>query len=130
MKEGDVIDITDGFEMVGSGRSGGITYRRGHRKVELYWERSGVPQYDIVFAPVDLRHWDEPKGEAIPRHEQIEILHKLRSWTRSQGIRSDIDLPLEVKTEDVPCVWVGCNEPRISGPAFCRMHYDENLLRQ
>jgi hypothetical protein len=75
-------DETDEFEKIGSGLSnlcGSIIYRHGRKKIALYWEISGSREYDIGLAPVDLRHWDEPKGEAIPKQDQLEILHKLRS---------------------------------------------------
>ncbi len=126
-------DETGEFEKIGSGLSnlcGSIIYGHERKKIALYWEMSGVPKYDILLAPVDLRHWDEPYGEMVPQHEQIEILHKLRSWTKSQGIRSDIDLPLDAEIEDVPCLMAECNGLRIRGSAYCSRHYDENLLRQ
>ena len=121
---------SDLFTMRCSGRCGVIVYHSGKREIEIEWEMSGVPEHDILLAPIDLRQWNEPKGIEIPRDKQIEILRALRSWTKAEKLRTDIDLPLRVEFEDNPCGWAGCSEPRIKDSAYCSNHYDENLLRK
>ena len=91
---------------------------------------SGVPEYDILLAPMDLKEWDEPKGVNISLERQIKILQKLRLWTKEQKLKTDIDLPINLDFEDKPCVCMGCNEHRLKGSAYCSRHYDENLLRK
>ncbi len=124
------LNINNDFTMKSSGRCGAVIYQSGEDKIEIEWEISGVPENDILLAPMDLREWNEPKGTEIPRDKQIEILHKLRSWTKEQKLKTDIDLPLNLEFEDDPCLWVGCNEHKIKGFAYCSQHYDENLLRK
>jgi len=121
-------DGSDSFELINWGRTGVVIYRRGHRRLELDWELLGGPGLNVCFSRVDLRHWDEPRGEPLSMSEQRELLYKLRSWLKSQGIGSDIDLPKKVDFEDRRCMWAGCNEPRIKGLAMCLKHYDENVL--
>lgn len=121
-------NLTDAFELIGSGRFGVVICRQGHRRLHLDWELLGGPGLNICFSRVDLRHWDEPRGEPISMSEQMELLYKLRSWLKSQGIGSDIDLPKKVEFEDRRCIWAGCSEPRIKGLVMCLRHCDENVL--
>jgi len=118
------------FKMNNRGRSGSITYHSADNMIEVYWEMSGVPEYDILLAPIDLREWDEPKGVKIQLEMQIDILQKLRKWTKEQKLKTDIDRPNNSQFEDKPCAWVGCNEHRLMDSAYCDRHYDENLLRK
>ena len=118
------------FTMKLSGRSGAIVYQSGGYKIEIECEMSGSLENDILLAPMDLSEWSEPKGSEIPHDKQIEILHKLRSWTKEQKLKTDIDLPFNLNVEDDLCAWSGCNENRIKDSAYCNMHYDETLLRK
>ena len=118
------------FKMNRSGRSGSITYQSGDKKIEIYWEMSGVPEYDILLAPIDLKEWYNPKGVKIPLEVQMQILQELRSWFKEQNLKTEIDLPYNLELEDKPCSWVGCNKHRLKGFAYCSRHYDENLLRK
>jgi hypothetical protein len=123
MKEND-------FQMNSSGRSGSITYQSADKKIKVYWEMSGAPEYDILLAPIDLKEWNEPKGVKIQLEMQKDILQKLRKWTKEQKLKTDIDLPNNLEFEEKPCAWMGCNEHRLKGSAYCSGHYDENLLRK
>ena len=118
------------FTMKPSGRSGAIVYQSGVYKIEIEYEMSGSLENDILLAPMDLREWSEPEGSEIPGEKQIEILDKLRSWTNTQKLKTDIDLPLNLDVEDEPCAWSGCNKNRIKDSAYCSIHYDETLLRK
>lgn len=121
-------DEIDSFELINSGRTGAVICRRGRKRLALDWERLGGPGLDVCFSRVDLRHWDEPRTEPISALDQMEFLCKLRSWLKSQGIGSDIDLPKKVEFEDRRCIWAGCNEPRIKGLVMCMKHHNENVL--
>ena len=50
------------FTMTRSGRNGCIIYKSDDKNLEIYWEMSGVPEYDMLLAPVDLREWKLPQG--------------------------------------------------------------------
>ena len=110
------------FTMDGSVHSGPIVYREGTLSVEIPWEWSGNPKYDICFAPIDLRGWDE--------EHRLKILGKLRHWLKDKNMKSNIDLPSEIETTDQPWRWANCSERRIKGSAYCPRHRDLNLLRE
>ena len=116
------------FVMNKSGLSGIITYHEGVNSIDIYWEISGSTDHDIVFCPIDLREWDNPKGTKISTEHQLEILRNLRVWLNNQNIKSNIDLPLEVTITDQQCMWANCSERKIKGSAYCLYHYDLNLL--
>lgn len=118
------------FKMNSCGRCGSITYETTGHKIEIDWEMSGVSQYDILLAPVDLREWNEPKGVAIPIETQIEILQKLREWAKKQKLKTDIDAPTGLDSENKLCGRTGCDEHRLHGSVYCRNHFDESLLRK
>ena len=109
------------FTTDGSVHSGPIVYREGNLSIEIPWEWSGNPNYDICFSPIELRWWDE--------EHQLKILYKLRQWLKDQNMKSTIDLPSEIEITDRSCVWANCSDRRIKGSAYCLRHYDLNLLR-
>ena len=113
-----------------SGRDGNITYSNSGRSLDIYWEISAAPGYDILVAPLDLRRWRVPSDEAIPRAQQREILASFRSWLKSQGTRADIDLPSQIEYSSENCVWVGCGHKALRNSAYCFGHFDETLLRR
>jgi hypothetical protein len=117
------------FKMERDGRCGNIIYRDGDRVLKMYWEISAVRKYDILLAPIDLRQWGEPGNEKIDQDEQLEILDQLRSWLQWEGIKSNIDRDSNALLDTRSCVHMKCNQPRIKGVAYCRKHFDINLLR-
>lgn len=96
--------------------------------MEFEWEMSGVPEKDILVAPLDLTRWDS--GQEIPRGEQTVILDHLRRWLAEKKTRSDLSRPADQIDESVTCVASGCNEPVLVGSAYCGVHFDETLLRK
>ena len=117
------------FIFTASGRAGAISYREGARTLEIYWEMSGSPRYDILLAPLDLRYWLSPADEQIPLAKQKEILRDLRQWLASERKRADIDVPTPLTYSGESCVRSGCQHPALSGLAYCLEHFDESLLR-
>ena len=120
-KVGELIS-ENGFHDCDHGRGGVIYYVEDGYLCEI--------GYDIILAPVDLRKWERPEGKTIPQDKQLEILRKLRSWLKEQKLRNNIDLPTNIEFADRRCAKKGCNEQRIKGSAYCRKHYDLNLLRE
>jgi hypothetical protein len=112
-----------GFSGDLSGQCGTISYCEPGKSLEVYWELSGAPQYDILVAPVDLTHWRTPADEAIPRIKQREIFAKLRRWLQSQGKRADIDPPSEIRYSSEDCVWSGCKQKALMNSAYCLEHF-------
>ena len=115
------------FCITPSGRRGTILCSDGKRSLTIDWEMSGVTQYDILLAPIDISAWGY--GEKIPRDQQMEILFALRAWFQSQNIKSDIVRTAEETVADTKCIWSGCQSSFLSGAAYCAKHWDESLLR-
>jgi hypothetical protein len=118
------------FNMNPGGRYGTITCKSGNNSLEIGWEMSMFPQFDLSLAHLELQEWHDPKGEKIPRETQLDILYALRGWLQQQKIKTDIELPENVETEDRKCIWVDCHEKKLKDCVFCLKHYDENLLGQ
>jgi hypothetical protein len=81
--------LPEGFSYHASGRSGSILYRREARILELYWEMSGVPEYDILLWLEDARTWTHPEKEKIEPDERAQIVKELEVWLWKKKIRSD-----------------------------------------
>ena len=126
----DELIAKNGFYNCYHGREGFIYYVEDGHLCEIGYESSGVKEYDIALASVDLREWERPKGMTIPRDKQLEILQELRSWLKEQKLRTRIDLRTNIEFVDRRCAWKECNEKRIKGSAYCPHHYDTNLLRE
>jgi hypothetical protein len=129
MKESRIagVNMNDTFLMKNEGRCGTIVYEEEGRTIEIPWERSGSPRYNILLAPLDLRKW--ASGEDIPRPVQRQILDKLREWLATQNCRANI-ASLQCQTlADKKCVARGCSRRAVQGYAYCLEHYDETLLR-
>jgi len=116
------------FELNASGRCGTINCKKGNLVLEVDWEMSGVPDKDILLAPMDLTHW--ASGEAVAKAEQRTILEHLRTWLAGKKTRADIDRPTKEIEDSATCVWSGCEEPPLKGFAYCGNHYDDTLLKK
>ena len=115
------------FTMTASGRDGSIRCSDGINVVELYWEMSGSPEFDILLCPLKLMSWDS--GIAIPRESQFQILSELREWLRGKKVRSDAAAPSNLNSKDELCRWSGCSAHALMNSAYCARHYDESLFR-
>ena len=116
-----------GFEFHAHGRCGEICCSDGENIVEVGWEMSGSPHYDILLAPLDLRRW--ASGADIPRDIQHRILAELRAWLVGEKIRSDAASPRLTERSSDACRKAGCSDNAVSGSVYCAFHYDETLLR-
>jgi len=108
------------------GRDGYITYRETPRELQIYWELSGSPRFNVLVSP-NFRAWPST-GELIPEECQLELLAALRDWLRAQNLRSDIDLPPDVSEDESRCLWAGCGRPRLKQYYYCRRHFDLSCL--
>jgi hypothetical protein len=115
------------FRMNAHGRCGAIRCSDGENIVDIDWEMSGSPEYDILLAPLDLRRW--ASGAEIPRDAQHRMMSQLREWLNGQGIRSDATPPRQLKQRGEVCQRSGCSQKAPSGSAYCAFHFDESLLR-
>jgi len=117
------------FEVLHQGRCGDIVYMEGEKILKIYWEMPGVKELDMLIWP-DLTKWEPPVLEAIPYEKQREILARLRNWLTNEGLKTDIDLPLTIKSENEPCIWSGCGNDRVMGSAYCLEHIDYTTLKR
>jgi uncharacterized protein YbaR (Trm112 family) len=80
----------DGFHMKPQGRWGIIYHIDNGKVLELDWEISGVPQYDILLEFETLHSWSIPDGIPIMLEEELTIRRKLLDWLNKKKIRSDL----------------------------------------
>jgi|GEM_PF-1919742 len=78
-----------GFTFAAHGRTGFIYYKEGARILEIAWEMSGVPQYEILIAPLRMEAWTYPVPEAISEEKKAEIMTGLREFLRMRQLRAD-----------------------------------------
>ena len=81
----------DGFHIQKGGRHGTIYYISNGKVCEIYWEMSGVPQYDILISFDLVDSWALPVKQLLTEKEQQQIKTALILWLNEQNIRSDIN---------------------------------------
>ena len=82
--------LEEGYTFKAEGRSGFVYYRDGDHVLEIYWEMSGVPQYDILIAPLEITKWTSPADRPIPPEKRQQIIDGLKTYLLAQKIRADI----------------------------------------
>lgn len=85
----NIAKLKQGFTFHAEGRSGAVFYKRDERILELYWEMSGVPEYDILLSTEEIRFWKYPQEEKIENPERDQIVRSLELWLRKENLRSD-----------------------------------------
>lgn len=124
MSEHDVIKFKP------SGRCAEIIYQSGDNTLKIYCEMSGVPEHDILLAPLNLKEWDKPKGEEIDHSKQNDIFITLRTWLKENNFKTDIDSLEDMSTDSGNCLWKDCSNQKLKGRAYCNFHWDENLIKR
>ena len=81
----------DGFHIKYHGRAGLIYYIENGRVLEIDFEMSGVPQYDLLLYFDTLKGWTIPKNEPFAFKQQSEIKERLLDWLKSKRIKSDLE---------------------------------------
>ena len=79
-----------GFHMKPDGRNGTIYFVKENQVCEIYFEISGVKEFDILIFFDQLTEWELPKRKPILEDEKKEILEKLLNWLKEKNIKSDI----------------------------------------
>jgi hypothetical protein len=80
----------EGFHMPGNGRGGTLYYVRDRKVGEIYWEISGVPQYDLLIAVNSVNHWALPAPQTMTEAEKQKLRDELEVWLKKQRIRADL----------------------------------------
>lgn len=81
--------LEEGYTFKADGRSGFVYFREDDRVLEIYWEMSGVPEYDILISPLEITSWTRPEDQLIPPEQRQQIVDGLRSFLLAKRIRSD-----------------------------------------
>jgi hypothetical protein len=95
--------------------------------LEIYWEISGVPSYDILVSGITAG-WTLPVGELMGAAKQFELLSRLREFLAKIGLKTNIDLPSDLTEDDASCMWSGCERRRLHNRMVCRHHFDLGFL--
>ena len=103
------------FQLNTNGRCGTISCTKDDLKLEMDWEMSGIPDMDLLLAPIDLTRWTS--GETVPNDEQRVILEHLRYWLAAKKTRADINRPTEETdhTREVRLEWLR----RVAAEGIC-----------
>jgi hypothetical protein len=89
-RQKDFPRLTEGYTLKPDGRSGFIYYKEGEQVLEIYWEMSGVRQYDILISLSDIQISTRPEGEPIPTQKKEQITKGLKEFLLAKKIRPDI----------------------------------------
>lgn len=87
--------LPEGFSFVSRGRSGFVYFRARDRVLELYWEVSGVEDYDWLLSLEATKVWAYPKDQRVAEAEREEIVDALERWLASKKIRTDAFGPIK-----------------------------------
>jgi hypothetical protein len=92
-----------------TGRAGHIIYREPPKELTIYWEMTVKKELDGsrsygISVTCDSRYWSKPRGALISGEHQLELLAALREWLHARGMRSSIDLRLDLSEESTKCL--------------------------
>jgi hypothetical protein len=88
-RQKDFPRLEEGYTFKGDGRSGFVYYREGDQILEIYWEMSGVPQYDVLISLSEVQKWTSPDGLPIPSQKKDQIVSGLKDFLLARKIRAD-----------------------------------------
>jgi len=80
----------DGFHLKPHGRDGMVYYAEQGKLCEIYFEISGVPQFDLLFEFSRLGSWFYPENLPISETEKEEIKQKFVTWLKKEKIRGNL----------------------------------------
>jgi hypothetical protein len=81
----------EGAFRIQGGRCGTITYADQGRVLELYFEISGVSEYDILVSFGPDVAWSSPVPIRLTDAERTDVRSRLDSWLREQKIRALVE---------------------------------------
>ena len=89
-KKDGIETLPNGFSFKAHGRGGFIYYREGEKVLELYWEMSGVPEYDILLNTFGLRTWIWPQSSPVNNADYARLRDQLVLWLQQVGYRAQL----------------------------------------
>jgi hypothetical protein len=81
----------DGFYLKSHGRAGTIYYIDNGRVLEIGFEMSGVPQYELLLFFDNIETWSIPKNELLSVSQKTRIHEQLLDWLKSKRIKTDLE---------------------------------------
>lgn len=85
-----MIRTTGKISLEMTGRGGSFTFRDGDRIATVSTEISGNPAYDLLLYLDGLREWTQPKGVALTKDEEDEVLRALIAWENANAAKTDL----------------------------------------
>jgi len=86
-KKYNVDKLEDGFTLVRDGRTGSIIYKENSRILELSYELSGSPEFDILIDESVFTKWILPSKDAINKDTIVIIKKALAFWLKNLNTR-------------------------------------------
>ena len=86
----DELLTQDGFYLKSHGSAGTIYYIDNGGVLEIFFEMSGVPQYDLLLFFDNIDTLSIPKNEPLNVGQKTKIREQLLDWLKSKGISTDL----------------------------------------
>lgn len=80
----------DGFIIKPDGRSGTIYYVEKERLCEIYFEISGIREFDILIYFDSLKEWSLPNNAEMSISEKKDIREELIVWLKKEKIKAEL----------------------------------------
>ena len=80
----------DGFYLKPDGRSGTIYFVEENKLSQIYFEISGVKEFDILIFFEQLNQWELPNRKVMLENEKEVIKEKLSIWLGKEKIKADL----------------------------------------
>jgi hypothetical protein len=80
----------NGFHLKSHGRAGIIYYIDNGKLLEIEFELSGAPQYDLLPYFDNIETWAVPNGEPLLAKQKAEIRQQFLAWLKTKRIITDL----------------------------------------
>ena len=88
-KENKVADLANGYTWRTDGRTGCLYIKRQDRVMEVFYENSGSPEFDIILYWSSAT-WILPNQEAISLTERTALYEELLQWLKETGTKASM----------------------------------------
>jgi len=75
------------INLKGQGPSRNLIYKESDHVLEMYFDMSGIPEYDWVGDRWEIGEWTLPKGEKISIEKKNEIIQNIKDWDKKNNIK-------------------------------------------
>jgi hypothetical protein len=86
-KENKVTELANGYTWRTDGRTGCLYIKRHDRVLEVFYENSGTPEFDIILYWSSAA-WILPNQEALSSAERTELYEELSQWLKETGTKA------------------------------------------